>query len=223
MFISRCSFLQKYGPGIENHIQDLELLHVNLRPKIRANYIKKLKWILFKHCTTKWKPSLNLQDVAVIVGDLDILPPVQSLVMNGPTAVLCSLPCLCDLAPHIDHLMEGYNETYKEKIHWELIHNKASIPMKNRQQKLQASVTYAKQWMVSELVVCTRDDKSKKIAFIRNNLYSDLLLDFIAQSNSLLLDYDPTDKIASKLTILLKSDSFPTVWKVKKVSCPYAP
>lgn len=153
MFILRCSFLQKYGPGIENHIQDLELLHVNSRPKIRANDIKKLKWILFKQCTTKWKPSLNLQDVAVIVGDLDIPPPVQSLVMNGPTAVLCSLPCLCDLAPHIDHPMEGYNETYKEKIRWELIHNKASIPMKNRQQKLQASVTYAKQWMVSESVV----------------------------------------------------------------------
>lgn len=77
--------------------------------------------------------------------------------------------------------------------------------------------------MVNESVVCTRDDKSKKIIFVPEDMYTDLLSDFIAQSNLLLLDYDPTDKITGKVASLLKSDTFPDVWKVKNVNCPHAP
>lgn len=77
--------------------------------------------------------------------------------------------------------------------------------------------------MLKESIICTRDDKSKKIAFICNDLYCGLLSAFIAQSNRVSLMSDPTDRIANKISILLRSESFPKIWKIKKVRCPFAP
>lgn len=73
-----------------------------------------------------WKNSLSFQEVAVVI-DVNVPPPIQDLLEKGPTMVLSSLPSISDLAPSIDQVMEGYDDTFKEMVRWELIYNRNSI------------------------------------------------------------------------------------------------
>lgn len=65
--------------------------------------------------------------------------------------------------------------------------------------------------MVDNSIICTRDDKSKKLVLIYEQQYYDLLSNFIMESKSVLIPYNPTDKISNRFNTILKSKRFPTL------------
>lgn len=106
---------------------------------------------------------------------------MQDLILNSPMTVPHSKLQFCDIEPRLDHLMEGYDELYKEKIQWDMILSNKDAHKKRKLVRQKAPLSYTKHWMEDESVICTRDDKSKKIALICRDQYFDLLTEFITQ------------------------------------------
>lgn len=217
------SMFKKYGTPVVHEIDDLITNHTGIRNRIRAKYVKKLKWIFFKQISKKAQPSLQLEDVAMIVGDMDVPPPIKTLLTKGPMMVPHIEPRISDLAPHIDHLINEYDDLYQEKLRWELVVRKESRNKRLSSIKEKALIRYTKDWMRDNSITCTRDDKSKKIIIIHQDVYHSLLEDFITNSNSIELMQDPTDKYDNKVNALIRSKGFPKTWKVERVDCPFAP
>lgn len=53
--------------------------------------------------------------------------------------------------------------------------------------------------MQEENIVITRDDKSKKLAILRRETYSNFLKKFIEDSKAIPLDKDPTRKLIQNI------------------------
>lgn len=80
---------------------------------------------------------------------------------------------------------------------------------------LNAKIIYDKNWMLQEDIVCTRDDKTKRMAFIKRHTYENLLESFIQDSASEHLPKDTTDDLHKKVQQLIRASIFPTVGNVE--------
>lgn len=174
-----------------------------LKTKLKKKYTKKLKWLIKKQVKKPSKQSLNLSEVVMIIGDIQIPTQVQNLIKKGPSYAFRQFADIHNTIPKFEKLIRNMDETSKEREHWKYMEEFRAFKNRNLD-KFKAMnsdrqvLCEAQKWIMTNSIKITREDKSRKMVIMEKSRYDEYMNNYLRKSGAKLLNKDPTTALEGK-------------------------
>lgn len=132
------------------------------------------------------------------------------------------------MIPPFEQLIRDMDHLQKERSRWrfvdEAIRRKSkSTPEIMKANKEKLLIKQVHQWLQTNDLSVTREDKSKKLVILERQIYDGYIDEYIRLSEAEVLDRYPTSSLVKKWNRLLKNKNIPDFMKGKKISNPACP
>lgn len=149
---------------------------------------------------------------------------VSSYLSKGPNCLVSGKTNYEKIAMELEPILASVDEVTANGLRWRVAFE---IERENRKRIASAKddtvLGEICRWLDSENLVCTRDDKSKKIVFLEKNHYNNLLEDFLRESMSEEINQDPTSRLQKEVIKLNRDPRLPRFLRNTVVQTPACP
>lgn len=149
-----------------------EDITIQLRTKLR---MKKLKWIFHKQLESKSCQKHKVEEHYCAMDRIQLPEYLINLIKVGPHLTIRKLDTKI-LIPNLELLLKLNDSLEVKWVWWRIAENfKKSRSLSTEERRKEVTIKQIRSWLTQKGIICTRDDKSRRLVFLKIEHYRSFL------------------------------------------------
>lgn len=210
-------------------IKDLFLLEFKIHCRMKFKYVKKLQWIFVNQISSEKRSRQAEVCNYEVLDDIQLPGFVVTALNYGPQFHVGVTKPWDRQVSQLERLISRMDETQKEEVRW-----KCALAIKSSNsnrgngkkvghRKLEIACSLTRRWLSDEAITCTRDDKSKKLVFLKRASYVKYIEQCLEEMKAEELPGDPTEEQQRRVFRLSRRKDLPDFLKFRCIMNPTCP